>query len=331
VDLPLLHGLAGATAKMASRWPLRSPRVGTRGLDVARRAVAAFAPHVAVVSEVHAAGLAAALLPDVPWVYDAHNVESELYAAMRRAAASPLDRVTFAVDERRVAATERRLLTRADRVVAVSEGDADGLRHLVPGARIAVVPSSVPTPTWVVEPAANGPVVLFIGSLDYPPNTEAVDLLVGAVLPAVRAEVPDARLVVAGRRPPARMRARLAALGWATLQEDLPDLDPLYAAARCTVLPIRSGSGSRLKVYEALAHGLPVIATPEAIAGVSVSPGHDAAVAAHPADLARACVRILTDDAEAARLGEAGRETFVQRLSWDVVGERLADVLGDLV
>jgi glycosyltransferase involved in cell wall biosynthesis len=307
-----------AAAKAFSRHPLRSPRIGRRERPRVVSEIAEFEPEVAVVSEVMAWPIASGLLPGgVPVVYDCANLESDLFRALREDAAALGDKVTFAVDARRVARGEKELLRRASAVLAVSELDASALAPRVGPGIVSVVPSSVPDPGRIARPADNAPVVLFVGTLDYSPNTLAIEELMGAVLPLIRERVPDARLQIVGRRAPTSMRRHAEQLDWVDLVEDVPDLGPHYLDARCVVTPIRSGGGTKLKVYEALAYGAPLVATAEAAAGIPLQDGTEVLIGDSVESLADRAVRVLTDARLASSLGAAGRLAFTQRLSWD--------------
>lgn len=320
------RGVRLAAAKVGSRHPLRSPRPTRSSRRRLSAAVEAFAPEVAVVSEVMSWSIAERLLPEgIPVVYDAANVESELFRSLAEAAHG-VDRATFAVDARRVAAGERALLARADVVIAVSDAEADVLGTMAPDTRVEVVPSSVPAPAGEWSAVDAEPVVLFVGTLDYPPNVDAVRELVAEVLPRVRERI-DARLQVVGRRPTRLLRGLVAEHDWVELHEDAAELRPYYLRAGCALLPIRAGGGTKLKVYEALSWGLPLVATPEAVAGVRLEPGREALVAADVAELADHAARVLGDAATAAELGRAGRTAFTERLSWERAAQAPLDRL----
>lgn len=317
LELRSRAGMGLAAAKLLSSHPLRSPRVVGAGRRETELAIRASSPDVAVVSEVMSWSIAALLLPpEVPWAYDAVNVESELFRELARRARGAIDRVTFAVDAARVARDEQAMLLRADAVISVSAEEREVLARAAPGKRVVVVPSSVPDPgqVWTIE--GSEPSVLFVGTLDYPPNVDAVSELVSRLMPSVR-RGGDARLILVGRRPAPQVKALAAGHPWVELHEDVPDLAPFYLRSRCVVLPIRSGAGTKLKVYEALAYGVPLVATPEAVSGIPVQPGKEALVSSEAESLARDSLRVMSDPVEAARLGAAGREAFVSRLSWE--------------
>lgn len=322
-------GVGGAWAKVASRYPLRSPRPSAGDLDGARSRIADFAPHVAVVSEVMTECIAQRLLPDVPWIYDAHNVEHVLFDRMAVVAHGLYERTTFAVDRRRVARSERRLVQGSDRVIAASEEDAAGLHQLGPRRAPVVVRSSVPAPAAPADPGSAAAVALFVGTLDYLPNVAAVTELVRAVMPAVRRSVPEARLSVVGRRPTPELRALVGEHAWVELHEDAEDLSVHYGTARCVVLPIRFGGGSRLKVSEALAWGLPAVGTEAAFAGLPIPEGV-VLRGETAAEIALHVAHVMADEARARELGDAARGHFERELALNVVARPLVALLDEL-
>lgn len=330
IDLSLRRGAARMGAKLFSRYPLRSPQATLGSLRKARTNIARFQPDICVVSEVLAWSIAARTLPNAPYLYDAHNVETDLYRSFRDDAQSLIDLATFGVDHRRMARIERAVTARAAALVSVTIEDAARLSELAPVARSIVVPSSVPTPTEPSAPAAADRVVLFVGTLDYPPNTSALEELLRLIMPALREEVGEVRLVVVGRRPPRRLRVWIESTPWCELREGVPDLAPSYHEARCVVLPIRTGGGSRLKVFEALSYGLPVVATELAVSGVTLQDGVDVLISDVPEQMVEKAARIFRDDEHAAAVGRAARKVFCSRLSWSRVSEPLLALLDSL-
>lgn len=314
----LRTGLSRAAAKVFSRDPLRAPRARRSSMAQARRDIEEFLPDLAIVSQVMSWSLARRLLPDVPWVYDSHNVEHELFESHLAAATTLGSRLTFRVDAARVARAERRMLETSTLTLAVSPGDAASLTEAASlQASPVVVPSSMTPPSATVTPARADPIVLFVGTLDFPPNVEAIEGLVDEVMPRVVSAVPSAKLLVAGRHPSRGMRTLLSSQPWIEFVENAPDIAQMYKRARCAVMFFRSGSGTKLKLYESLAHGLPVVATSKAIAGVDVVPDEDLLVANELGDFADAVTSVLVDDERATRLGISGRRAFDERLSWE--------------
>ena len=296
----------------------------------AHRAIGAFQPDVAIAADIFAWHLASSLARAETLIYDAHNVESVLFRVLRQDARGPIRRLTYAIDAHRIARLERQALDTAAAVVMVSAEDLRALPYRPRTERVVVVPNSVDLPPIAATPARAMPTMLFVGSLSYPPNEAAVWELLTKVLPAARSRIPDARLLVVGRSPSARLRRELSRTAGADLADNIDDLEPVYRSCRCVVLPIRTGSGTRLKVYEALAHGVPVVATPEAIAGIALTGGVEALVHSATEELTGAAISLLADPHSADDIGRAGRDKFERELAWAHVATPLGDVVGDL-
>ncbi|ABM32647.1 glycosyltransferase [Paracidovorax citrulli] len=172
-------------------------------------------------------------------------------------------------------------------------------------------PSPFPSPAGTGARAPQGLHMLFVGSLDYPPNQEAALLLAGRLAPLLRERLPRPwSLTVAGARPPAWLRLRLEAAGEVRLRADVPDLSPLYAGCTVALLPVMAGGGSKLKTLEALARGLPMVATSQAVRGFPLVAGEQYLPAETPEQFAQAVLRLHADPALRERLGAAGRAWY---------------------
>lgn len=209
-------------------------------------------------------------------ILDMHNVESDLAGQLRRVDAKrpAVATITAGLGIRRL---ERKALALVDRVWVCSRQDCERLmalsRHTLP---IDVVPNGIPhaahgPETLQAEPGAgNGfPVILFIGHLGYPPNVDAVERLAGSILPRIRQALPAATLVLAGRNLKPAVRA-LAGLPGVELVEDPESVAPLLSRAHLSIMPLAAGGGTRIKILEAMAWGVPVIATPLAAEGLDL-------------------------------------------------------------
>lgn len=260
-------------------------------------------PAVRVIADgpVEAAALAR-LARRRPVIYNAHNLESTFRHS--------LDASGGLGSERSLRAFERGVLARSAEVWMVSEADAAAARELCPQARIRIVPN-------VVDVAAIAPVVpdlvaqraLFVGNFSYEPNRNGLRFLLDEVLPRVWAELPDARLrlVGAGLDAPPSSDPRVEALGF------VDDLADAYAGASAAVVPLLQGGGTPLKFVEALAYGLPVVATPRAAAGLALHDGEQCLLAEGADAFADALVRVLRDGAPG--LAAQGRALAAERYS----------------
>ncbi|HEU5152456.1 MAG TPA: glycosyltransferase family 4 protein [Iamia sp.] len=229
---------------------------------------------------------------------------------------------------RRYAATaermERAAAARAALTVVVTEADADGLSGPGATAEVAVVPNGVDTSAPDPGPAA-APRVLMPGTLFYGPNVDGARWFVDEAWPGVRAAVPQAELVLAGRGPTPEVRA-LAERPGVAVRADVDDMAAELAAARVVVVPLRYGTGTRVKALEALAGRRALVGTTVGLAGLGIEDGVHARVADDPAALARATVAALADGDDA--LVARGRELVERHHTWDAQAERLLTALG---
>jgi glycosyltransferase involved in cell wall biosynthesis len=248
-----------------------------------------------------AAAALAGLARRRPVIYNAHNLESGF-------------RHDFDAGDigspRALRAFERGLLERASESWMASDADIAGARELCPAARLRHVPNVVDVAAIEpVHPPAAEPRAIFVANFAYRPNRNGLRFLLDDVLPRVWAQLPDATLALAGAGLPGppSADARVQALGFV---EDLP---AAYARARCAVVPLLQGGGTPLKLIEALAYGLPTIATPQAAAGLALRDGEHCLIADGPDAFAAALVGVLRDGAP--ELGRRGRELAAERYS----------------
>ncbi len=191
-------------------------------------------------------------------------------------------------------------LPRVQKVFAASSADAAALARRFPGTQVGVLPNVVPVPFKPVRPVTapgSSLALLFVGTLGYFPNEDALKHFAEDLAPALDASGVAWRLRVVGARPrfpwrrPARGDDRWTWAGW------VEDLGPEYAAADVVVAPIRCGGGTRIKVLEAFAHQVPVVATSVALEGLPVEHGVHCLVADAPSAFAEACARLRREPA----------------------------------
>jgi glycosyltransferase involved in cell wall biosynthesis len=257
----------------------------------------------------------------------AHNVESLIWQRYHETEANPLKRWYVGRQWRKFERFERRAYSEADCTVAVSPEDAARIRGQFGGRRVQVVDNGVDTCFFRPAPPPVGPGrILFLGSLDWRPNLDAVGQLLEHVFPAVRAGEPGARLSLVGRNPPAWLRRQAAATAGVDLYADVADVRPYLAACTVLAVPLRIGGGSRLKILEALAAGVPVVSTRVGAEGLCLEPGRHLTVVEGVTDMPAALVRCLRDPEPARAQAECGRGVVLERYDWGVLADRLEQV-----
>jgi len=203
---------------------------------------------------------------------------------------------------------------RYDLITAISEGDRRLLAARCQPRPVVILPltPSFPAATEKEPAVPPGPNVLFVGAMYRTFNVESVRWFVSEIWPLIRAQVPQARFYVVGHRPSAEIQA-LAGSENVFVTGFVEELAPWYRAARVFVSPLLVAGGLLQKVVDALALGVPVVATSVSNHGVGATPGKHLLTADGPAPFAEAVVRLLDDERERQRLAQAGRQFVAER------------------
>jgi glycosyltransferase involved in cell wall biosynthesis len=179
-----------------------------------------------------------------------------------------------------------------------------------------------------VRAPGDGAVFVFVGLLSYPPNRDAVRWFATEVWASVRAELPTATFRVVGRG--ADGLQDVAAIPGVDLVGPVPEVGPELDRADVVVVPIRMGAGTRLKVVEAIANGVPCVSTSVGAEGIAVEDGTHVLLADSATRFAADCVRVASDTTLRAALVEAGRRLWADRYRWAAIRERFADLVEDV-
>jgi glycosyltransferase involved in cell wall biosynthesis len=270
---------------------------------------------------------------------DSLSLNFSLRAAVDRLWLRPLLRL----EAHLLAIGERRLAERAAGVIVVCARDRQALVNRLPSeaaSKVGVVRLAVrerrtesPLPNELLRAEGEtGPVLAMTGNLGYFVNVDAISWWLNEVWPAVRQARPDVRVVVAGDRPSAQVRRAIGNAGpGVRLLESPRDMRSVLAQATLSLAPMRCGSGVPIKVLEAWAVGVPVIATPWAVAGTSGRQGEDfRVVGTHPIEWVQAILELLDDPQDRARLIENGRRRLATDYSREVVRDQLLEVVREL-
>lgn len=254
-----------------------------------------------------------------------HNIESHLLLRRAESERNPLKKLYFWQEGRRVQRYEARVAQIFKAHVTCSDLDCERLRAIAPGANAIAIPNGVDVEYFRSAAAsnANPPSLIFVGSLNWYPNVDAVLFLLNEVWPAVKAAVPDLRLDIVGSAPPRAVLEAAAQLDHVTVHGFVNDVRPLMDKATLYVCPIRDGGGTKLKLLDAFAMQKCVIAHPVACEGIDVTPGRDVELADSAGAFVEAIRRLLADPAGRGRRGQAARQLVVARYSFAEIGRRL--------
>jgi glycosyltransferase involved in cell wall biosynthesis len=248
-----------------------------------------------------------------------HNVETTIWERHRDHAPDPLRKLYFGLQARRMQAYEGQVCRAAAGVVAVSEADAEAMRRRFGISRVTAVPTGVDLDYF--KPEAVRPVadLVFIGSMDWMANIDGVEYFVRDVLPLIRGKRPDCTLAVVGRDPAARIRELGKRDPLIRVTGTVADVRPYLWGSRVSIVPLRVGGGTRLKIYESMAAQVPVVSTSVGAEGLEVDPAENIRIADSAESFAEECLALLEEAGERARMAQAGWELVAARFSWPQV------------
>ena len=256
-----------------------------------------------------------------PVVLFEHNVEYQIWQRLAAIERRPWIRALLEVEWRKLRAREADACRRADLTIAVSSDDRHRLERLAPGIAVASIPTGVDTDYFTPVPQAEKPAhLVFSGSMDWHPNEDAVTYFIDAILPSIRARIPETTFTVVGRNPSARLRDAAARCGGVMVTGTVSDVRPSIAEGAVYVVPLRAGGGTRLKIFEALAMARPVVSTSVGAEGLGIEAGQHYVCADQPREFADAVVSLLRDPGRRTLLGRAGRRLVETCYSWPTVG-----------
>lgn len=256
-------------------------------------------------------------------ILDEHNIEYELLQRSFRTEGELLRRAFNLVEFLKVRHAERQAWRRYDGCVVTSTRELAEVTSVVAGKPVAVVPNGVDLDHFVPQPDVSASGLVFTGLMSYRPNIDAVTYFVREILPLIHRTRPAETFTIVGWGVTDEVRALAGPSVIVTSR--VPDVTPYLAGAAAVVAPVRIGSGTRLKVLEALAMARPLVSTSLACEGLDLEPGHHLLVADDPSQFAEAVIRVLEDQPLADRLSAAGRQLMEARFGWDVVTAQLEE------
>jgi glycosyltransferase involved in cell wall biosynthesis len=206
--------------------------------------------------------------------------------------------------------------------------DAQLMRDMFGISNVSPVPTGVDI-DYFARPgnAASESDLVFVGSMDYMPNVDGILYFVREILPLIRARRPDCTLTVVGRKPPREIEALGERDPGIRITGTVPDVRPYLWGASVSIVPLRVGGGTRLKIYESMAAGTAVVSTAIGAEGLLVHPPSDCRLADEPGAFAEECIRLLENTGERNAVAAAGHALVKSRFSWDQVCHEFEEIL----
>jgi glycosyltransferase involved in cell wall biosynthesis len=257
-----------------------------------------------------------------------HNVEALIWKRHAEHAPSPLHRRYFESQYERMARYEGQVCRAVKSIIAVSCTDARTMQALYGVKQVAAVSTGVDLSYFdPPDNAERNADLVFLGSMDWMPNIDGIQWFVEQVMPLMRCRRPDCSLVIAGRHPPRSILRLAAQYPGIKVTGTVADIRPYLWASAVSIVPLRIGGGTRLKIYEAMAAKIPVVSTTIGAEGLDVRHGEDIFLADSARDFAECCLTLLDDAAARRRLVATAWEKVSTCYSWDVVAREFEALL----
>jgi glycosyltransferase involved in cell wall biosynthesis len=273
----------------------------------------------------------AANIPDLSkTVLFQHNVESIIWRRHAEHAPNPWHRAYCRGQYERMLSYEAEVCRAARKIIAVSVADACAMVSLYGASEVCSVPTGVDT-EYFAPPRAQASTItqdlVFVGAMDWRPNIDGLNWFIGEVLPLIRARRPNCSLTVVGRHPDTEVRRFAERDRHIHVTGSVEDVRPYLWESAASIVPLRIGGGTRLKIYEAMAAKIPVVSTPVGAEGLDIRDGEDIAIAGSPREFAERCLALLGDAGARRRMAASAWETIAACHSWEAVSRKFEKLL----
>lgn len=266
----------------------------------------------------------AGLVNGVGTVLNHHNIESSMMEHRAATESRRIPKLYWRMEARKLLQAERKYCPRFSLNIVVSPEDGATLAGIASGVEIMTVPNGVDTEYFTPRTDTGGKTLLFCGGLDWYPNGEAMAYFFEQIWPSLVSRVPDVRVIVVGRKPPKWLTELGASDNRIRVTGFVDDVRPYFREATAYICPIRVGGGTRLKILDALAMGMPLIGTTFACSGIAVQDEKDVLLADTPEVFVNQVLRVFAEPDLRNALSAHGRELVCQRYSWTVIGKSLS-------
>lgn len=264
-------------------------------------------------------------------VLDHHNVESAIIKRVADTTDSLKMKLGAKLEWPKLQRYELATCRHCDMVLTVSEEDKTTLQKLDPTAcNIYSVPIGVDTEYFHhIKREPDSKSILSIGTMYWPPNIDSMLYFCSDILPLIKKDTPECTLIIAGQRPVPAIQA-LASDSSIRVTGYVDDVCEIARDCGVFIVPLRSGSGVRVKILNAMAMGLPIVATSIGAEGLEITNGEHLLIADKPSDFAQAVMSVLNDASFANQLGQNARQLVCEKYSWETIGKHLLSIYGRL-
>ena len=259
---------------------------------------------------------------DVPTILVEQTIWHDVYKHHVETKVPLLLRPFYMYDVFKVKYWERHYWAKASKLVAVSEEDRGQMLKLIPGVKVDIIPNGVDTEFYSakkIERKSPQRILYGVTNFEWLQNLEASEILLNNVWPKVKSQVPGAKVWIVGRKIAEWIKKLSEVDKRVEVTENIPDARDAYGSASIMVAPIKGAGGTRLKILEAMAAGLPVVSTSIGVAGLNITHGKQALIADTDQGLANEAAKLLKNPEVAERIGEAGREHVRTYFDWKVI------------
>lgn len=271
------------------------------------------------------------LLSSVPATLGHHNIESHM---MQRRAANEenlLKKAYFCQEGRRLKAYERTWAPRFAANIVCSDLDGERLRRIVPGVQTTTIPNGVDCEYFRSSEVVERPdSLIFVGTMNWYPNADAVLYLLREIWPQLLARRPTATLDIVGANAPHSIKESAQSLRGVRVHGFVPEIRAMMDSTAIYVCPVRDGGGTKLKILDACAMQKCIVAHPIACEGILVESGINVKFAETAAQFVQAIIELLDDSAARHAMGRAARELVTRHYSFNSIGKEMTRCLEEI-
>lgn len=265
---------------------------------------------------------------NIPRVHFSHNVEYMIWDRYVKNELNPIKRLVFMRERDRVKWFERKVINTYALTIAVSKNDRDFFSTQYKGTNLGYLSTGVDTQYFSPGERVEDPQsIIFLGSMDWMPNIDAVHFFVKNVYPAIKKEIPTVRLYIVGRNPVDSIKMLEKKNMGIIVTGTVIDTRPYIDQAACAVVPLRVGGGTRIKIYEMMSMEKAVISTTLGAEGLGYINGENILIADESSKFSQIVINVLRDKSLRERIGKKARLYVEENCSWKVVTDRFVELL----